>query len=130
MINMSLATAIHHSRHGRRPSDHAGHIKQVETVHDLFSGRYESVTTVGETFADAVLGIGVAEGVDGEINFFNFLGVLSHLFQSGALIDRKVNALFFSKTDDCVFRLLKFVFKQIHLLVKEPICTISIISFI
>jgi acetolactate decarboxylase len=67
MINMSLATAIHHSRRGQHPSDHAGHIKQVETVHDLFSGRYESVTTVGETFADAVLGIGVAEGVDGEI---------------------------------------------------------------
>jgi acetolactate decarboxylase len=67
MINMSLATAIHQSRHGQLPPDHAGHIRQVETVHDLFSGRYESVTTVGETFTNAVLGIGVAEGVDGEI---------------------------------------------------------------
>ena len=67
MINMSLATAIHHSRTGTSPADHAGHIRQIETVHDLFSGRYESVTTVGETFGDAVLGIGVAEGVDGEI---------------------------------------------------------------
>ena len=67
MINMSLATAIHHSRHASAPPDHAGHIRQIETVHDLFAGRYEAVTTVGETFTDAVLGIGVAEGVDGEI---------------------------------------------------------------
>ncbi|MEC8445733.1 MAG: acetolactate decarboxylase, partial [Actinomycetota bacterium] len=67
MINMSLATAIHHSRHAGAPADHAGHIRQIETVHDLFAGRYEAVTTVGETFTDAVLGIGVAEGVDGEI---------------------------------------------------------------
>ena len=63
MINMSLATAIHHSRHASTPADHAGHIRQIETVHDLFAGRYQAVTTVGETFADAVLGIGVAEGV-------------------------------------------------------------------
>ena len=67
MINMSLATAIHRSRHAGAPADHAGHIRQIETVHDLFAGRYEAVTTVGETFTDAVLGIGVAEGVDGEI---------------------------------------------------------------
>ena len=67
MINMSLATAIHHSRHASAPADHAGHIRQIETVHDLFAGRYEAVATVGETFSDAVLGIGVAEGVDGEI---------------------------------------------------------------
>ena len=67
MINMSLATAVHHAKSGARPSDHAGHIRQIETVHDLFAGRYDSVTTVGETFDGAVLGLGVAEGVDGEI---------------------------------------------------------------
>lgn len=71
MINMSLATAIHYGRQEAHPDDHAGHIRQVETVHDLFAGRYESVTTVGETFADAVVGIGVAEGVDGEIVHVN-----------------------------------------------------------
>ena len=37
MINMSLATAIHHSRHAGAPADHAGHIRQIETVHDLFA---------------------------------------------------------------------------------------------
>lgn len=67
MINMSLATAIHHTKSGSRPTDHAGHIRQIETVHDLFAGRFEAVTTVGQTFDGAVLGLGVAEGVDGEI---------------------------------------------------------------
>lgn len=67
MFNMSLATAIHHSRRGTHPEDHLGHITQIETVHDLFAGRYEAVTTVGEVFAEAVVGIGVAEAVDGEI---------------------------------------------------------------
>ena len=46
MINMSLVTAIHHSRHAGTPADHAGHIRQIETVQDLFAGRYEAVTTV------------------------------------------------------------------------------------
>lgn len=67
MINMSLATAIHHAKSGTSPHDHAGHIRQIETMHDLFAGRYDSVTTVGETFDGAILGLGVAEGVDGEI---------------------------------------------------------------
>lgn len=67
MINMSLATAIHHARTASAHPDHAGHIRQIETMHDLFAGRYDSVTTVGETFADAVVGLGVAEAVDGEI---------------------------------------------------------------
>ena len=67
MFNMSLATAVHHARSGAHPDDHLGHIAQIETVHDLFAGRYEAVTTVGETFADAVVGLGVAEAVDGEI---------------------------------------------------------------
>ena len=67
MINMSLATAIHHAKSGGHPDDHAGHIRQIETMHDLFAGRYDSVTTVAETFDGAVVGLGVAEAVDGEI---------------------------------------------------------------
>lgn len=67
MINMSLATAIQHAKSGSHPEDHAGHIRQIETMHDLFAGRYDSVTTVGETFEGAVVGLGVAEAVDGEI---------------------------------------------------------------
>lgn len=67
MFNMSLATAIHHGKHGTKPDDHRGHIAQIETVHDLFAGRYQAVTTVGETFDNAVVGLGVAEAVDGEI---------------------------------------------------------------
>jgi acetolactate decarboxylase len=67
MINMSLATAIHQAKFDAHPSDHAGHIRQIETMHDLFAGRYDSVTTVGETFDGAVVGLGVAEAVDGEI---------------------------------------------------------------
>lgn len=67
MINLSLATAVHHGKIDQRPGDHAGHIRQIETMHDLFAGRYDSVTTVGETFDGAVVGLGVAEGVDGEI---------------------------------------------------------------
>ena len=67
MINLSLATAVHHGKQGRLPDDHTGHIRQIETMHDLFAGRYDSVTTVGETFDGAILGLGVAEAVDGEI---------------------------------------------------------------
>lgn len=67
MINLSLATAVHHGKHRSTPDDHAGHIRQIETMHDLFAGRYDSVTTVGETFDGAVVGLGVAEAVNGEI---------------------------------------------------------------
>ena len=67
MINLSLATAVHHRKHRRTPDDHAGHIRQIETMHDLFAGRYDSVTTVEQTFTGAVVGLGVAEAVNGEI---------------------------------------------------------------
>ena len=67
MFNMSLATAIQNAKVGAHPDDHLGHIRQIETVHDLFAGRYDSVCTVGETFDGAVIGLGVAEAVDGEI---------------------------------------------------------------
>jgi len=67
VFNMSLATAIQHAKVGEHPDDHLGHIRQIETVHDLFAGRYDSVCTVGETFEGAVVGLGVAEAVDGEI---------------------------------------------------------------
>ena len=48
-----------------------GHVHQVEVVTDLFRARYEAVTTVGEAFANTVLGIGVAEACDGEIVGFD-----------------------------------------------------------
>jgi acetolactate decarboxylase len=67
MINLSLATAIHHAKTGDRPGDHTGHILQVETMHDLFAGRFDSVTTLGETLEGAVVGVGVAEAGVGEI---------------------------------------------------------------
>ena len=67
MINLSLATAVHHHKRRHTPDDHVGHIRQIETMHDLFAGRYDSVTTVGEAFAGAVVGLGVAEAVNGEI---------------------------------------------------------------
>ncbi len=67
MINISLVTAVHHGKAGSTPDDHSGHIRQIETMHDLFAGRYDSVTTVEETFDGAVVGLGVAEAVNGEI---------------------------------------------------------------
>ena len=67
MINLSLAPAVHHRKRRQIPDDHVGHIRQIETMHDLFAGRYDSVTTVGEAFAGAVVGLGVAEAVNGEI---------------------------------------------------------------
>ena len=48
-----------------------GHIQQTEIVKDLSEGHYESAITVAEAFKDAVLGIGVAEAVDGEIVAFD-----------------------------------------------------------
>jgi len=48
-----------------------GHIKQTEILKDLFEGHYESATTVAQAFEGAVLGIGVAEAVDGEIVAFD-----------------------------------------------------------
>lgn len=71
MFNMSLATAIHNAKTGEHPDSHLGHIRQMETVHDLFAGRYAAVCTVGETFDGAVIGLGVAEAVDGEIIHVN-----------------------------------------------------------
>lgn len=52
-----------------------GHIQQTEIVRDLFEGHYESVITVAEAFKDAVLGIGVAEAVDGEIVAFDGVSI-------------------------------------------------------
>ncbi|GDX32984.1 alpha-acetolactate decarboxylase [Actinomycetes bacterium] len=48
-----------------------GHIKQTEILKDLFEGHYESATTVAQAFEGALLGIGVAEAVDGEIVAFD-----------------------------------------------------------
>ncbi|CAB4833735.1 MAG: hypothetical protein F2763_06560 [Actinobacteria bacterium] len=48
-----------------------GHIQQTEIVKDLSEGHYDSAVTVAEAFKDAVLGIGVAEAVDGEIVAFD-----------------------------------------------------------
>ena len=47
-----------------------GHVQGAE-VADLFRARYDSVTTVGEAFAGCLLGLGVAEAVDGEIVAFD-----------------------------------------------------------
>ena len=65
MFDAALASAVH------RAEDHHGHIRQIEIVTDLFEGHYEAVTTVDEAFAGALLGLGVAEAVDGEIVAFD-----------------------------------------------------------
>ena len=59
MFDAALASAVH------RAEDHHGHIRQIEIVTDLFEGHYEAVTTVAEAFDGALLGLGVAEAVDG-----------------------------------------------------------------
>ncbi|MFM1917682.1 MAG: hypothetical protein RJB01_1197, partial [Actinomycetota bacterium] len=48
-----------------------GHITQVDTFTDLFRAHYESHTTVAETFTEFTVGLGVAEGCDGEIIAFD-----------------------------------------------------------
>ena len=44
-----------------------GHIHQVDVITDLLHGHYDSVTTVGEVFSNTLLGLGVADRLDGEI---------------------------------------------------------------
>lgn len=55
MLDPHLVTASH------------GHVHQIDAVTDLLHGNYESVTTVGEVFRGSVLGLGVADRLDGEI---------------------------------------------------------------
>ena len=55
MFDPALAAAAH------------GHITQVDTFTDLYRAHYEAHTTVAETFTDFTVGLGVAEGCDGEI---------------------------------------------------------------
>jgi acetolactate decarboxylase len=44
-----------------------GHVRQVETLHDLELGHFDAVTTVGDAFGGCRVGLGVAEAADGEI---------------------------------------------------------------
>ena len=44
-----------------------GHVHQTDAVTDLLHGNYESVTTVAEVFPNSLLGLGVADRLDGEI---------------------------------------------------------------
>lgn len=44
-----------------------GHVRQVETIHDLEIGHFDAVTTVAKAFDGCQLGLGVAEAADGEI---------------------------------------------------------------
>lgn len=44
-----------------------GYIHQTDVITDLIHGNYDSVTTVAEAFTDSVLGLGVADRLDGEI---------------------------------------------------------------
>lgn len=44
-----------------------GHVHQVDVITDLLHGNYESVTTVGEVFPNTLVGLGVADRLDGEI---------------------------------------------------------------
>jgi len=44
-----------------------GHVHQTDAVTDLLHGNYESVTTVAEVFPHSLLGLGVADRLDGEI---------------------------------------------------------------
>ena len=48
-----------------------GHIRQVETLHDLETGHFDAVTTVRAAFDGCRLGLGVAEAADGEIIAFD-----------------------------------------------------------
>ncbi|MDI1289675.1 MAG: acetolactate decarboxylase, partial [bacterium] len=55
MLDPRLLAAVH------------GHVRQVETLHDLETGHFDAVTTVGRAFAGCRVGLGVAEAADGEI---------------------------------------------------------------
>jgi len=55
MFDPHLVTAAH------------GHVHQLDVVTDLLHGNYDSITTVGDVFSNAVLGLGVADRLDGEI---------------------------------------------------------------
>ena len=55
MLDPRLLSAVH------------GHVRQVETLHDLETGHYDAVTTVERAFAGCRVGLGVAEAADGEI---------------------------------------------------------------
>lgn len=48
-----------------------GHVHQVDVLTDLLHGHYDSVTTVGEVFPNSVVGLGVAQYLDGEIVSIN-----------------------------------------------------------
>ena len=69
MFDAALAAAV--TRAPNIDKVARGHIEQTEIVKDLFEGHYESAVTVAEAFKDSVLGIGVAEAVDGEIVAFD-----------------------------------------------------------
>ncbi len=70
MFDAALAAAVTRTVPKISPTE-LGHIQQTEIVKDLFEGHYESATTVAQAFRGAVLGIGVAEAVDGEIVAFD-----------------------------------------------------------
>lgn len=44
-----------------------GHVHQIDAVTDLLHGNYNPITTVKEVFPGTVLGLGVADRLDGEI---------------------------------------------------------------
>lgn len=44
-----------------------GHVHQIDVLTDLLHGHYDAITTVGEVFTDSIVGLGVAEYLDGEI---------------------------------------------------------------
>jgi hypothetical protein len=50
MLDAALAAGIDGA------DDHHGHVRQAEILSDLLEGHYDSVITVAEAFADAVLG--------------------------------------------------------------------------
>ena len=68
MFDAALAAAVSHAAFGLPQH---GHIRQTEIVKDLFEGHFESATTVAQAFKGALLGIGVAEAVDGEVVAFD-----------------------------------------------------------
>lgn len=61
MRDPHLLAALEHA------DDHHGLITQTRGFHELVEGHFESTTTVSEAFADSVVGLGVAENLDGEI---------------------------------------------------------------